>query len=164
MLRLISLVLMFYSYFLIRTSLSNLPPCIPTHFDAAGNANGWGSPNTLWFLLIAQVVTGVVFLFVPYMGRRFPGIVNLGTRRLSDYTPAQQARILPLLHDMMAYMSILMNLFFVFMLQGVIHAATQSHPQLPAAWPLGLLLGSSLFITLYYLRRITRTAKEEGPA
>jgi uncharacterized membrane protein len=164
MLRLISLVLMFYSYFLIRTRLSNLPPCIPTHFDAAGNANGWGSPNTLWFLLIAQVVTGVVFLFVPYMGRRFPGIVNLGTRRLSDYTPAQQARILPLLHDMMAYMSILMNLFFVFMLQGVIHAATQSHPQLPAAWPLGLLLGSSLFITLYYLRRITRTAKEEGPA
>jgi hypothetical protein len=29
---------------------------------------------------------------------------------------------------------------------------------------LGLLLGSSLFITLFYLRRITRTAKEEGPA
>jgi uncharacterized membrane protein len=163
MLRLISVVLMLYSYFLIQTNFPELPPRIPTHFDAAGNANGWGSPNTLWILLVAQVTTGVVFLIIPYLGRRFPGSVNLGTRRLSDYTPAQQARILPLLHDMMAYMSILMNLFFVFMLQGVLRAATQSHPQLPMAWPLLLLLGGILFITLYYLRRITRTAKEEGP-
>jgi uncharacterized membrane protein len=162
MARLISLLLMFYSYFLIRTSLPKLPPRIPTHFDAAGNANGWGSPSTLWFLLVAQVVTGVLFLFVPYIGRRYPGIVNLGTRRLSDCTPAQQARILPLLHDMMACMSILMNLFFIFMLQGVLHAATQPRPQLPTVWPMGFILGSTLFVTLYYLRRITRTAKEES--
>jgi uncharacterized membrane protein len=163
MLRLISLVLMLYSYFLIHTSLPKLPPRIPTHFDAAGEANGWGSPDTLWFLLVAQVFTGVVFLTVPYMGRRFPGIVSLGTRRLSDYTPAQQARILPLLHDMMGYLSFLVNMFFVFMLRQIIGAATQPHPRLPMAWPLGLFLSGTLFLSLYYLRRITRTAKEESP-
>lgn len=101
MLRLISLAMMLYSYFLVRTRLPELPQRIPTHFNAAGEPNGWGSPDTLWTLLGAQVLVSVVFLGVPYLGQRFPQTVNLGLRRLSDYTPEQRLRILPLLHDWM---------------------------------------------------------------
>ena len=162
MLRLVSLAMVLYSYFLIQTNLSKLPKCIPTHFNAAGEPNGWGSPDTLWTLLGAQVLVCTLFLSAPYLGQRFPQIVNLGSRRLSDYTPEQRLRILPLLHDWMGYMSVLANLFFAFTLHEQIHAAMQPHPRLHIGWPLGLLLGGSLCLTLYYLRRINRAAKQES--
>jgi len=160
MLRLVSLAIVLYSYFLVQTSLPKLPQRIPTHFNAAGEPNGWGSPDVLWTLLGAQVLVTVVFLAVPYLGQRFPGAVNLGLRRLSDYTPEQRLRILPLLHDWMGYMSILANLFFAAMLHGLIRAAEQPHPRLPIGWPLGLLLGGTLGLTVYYLIRINREAKD----
>ena len=57
MLRLISLILLAYSYFLIQTNLSKLPARMPTHFNAAGVADGWGSPDMLWVLFGAQILT-----------------------------------------------------------------------------------------------------------
>ena len=56
MLKLISLALALYSCFLIQTNLPKLPRSIPTHFNAAGEPNGWGSPDTLWILLGVQVL------------------------------------------------------------------------------------------------------------
>ena len=32
-----------------------LPDKVPTHFDAAGNANVWGPPGTLWLLPLVAV-------------------------------------------------------------------------------------------------------------
>jgi uncharacterized membrane protein len=161
MLQLISLVMVVYSYFLIRTSIPNLPRVIPTHFNAAGVANGWGSPDTLWFLLGAQALTSVVFLIVPYMGQRYPHAVHFGSRRLSDYSPVQRARMLPLLNDLAGYLSIVMNLFFVIMLRRVIQAAAQPIPELQTFWPMALLVGGSLGIMLYYLVRFHRAAQGE---
>src|ERR1035441_7749610 len=65
MLQLISIAMVVYSYFLIQTNLPNLPPRIPTHFNAAGVADGWGSPDTLWILLGVQALTCAVFLIMP---------------------------------------------------------------------------------------------------
>lgn len=87
MLQLISLVMVIYSYFLIQTNLPKLPRRIPTHFNAAGVADGWGSPDTLWVLLGVQALTCVLFLIVPYVGQRFPGAIHVGSRRLSDFPP-----------------------------------------------------------------------------
>jgi uncharacterized membrane protein len=110
--QLITLGLAFYSFFLIKMNIPRLPARIPTHFNAAGEADGWGSPDTLWFLLVAQVLTCGLFLVAPLLGRRFPGAVNLGFRKLSDFTPAQRERIMPFLTDMMGYMSVLLSLLF----------------------------------------------------
>jgi uncharacterized membrane protein len=159
MLQLVSALLVAYSYFLIRTNLPHLPTRIPTHFNGAGAADGWGSPDTLWFLFGTQVLTWVVFLIVPYLGQRFPGMVHLGTRRLSDYSPAQRVRMLPLLNDMAGYMCIVMNLFFVWMLNGIIKAATEPIPHIEVFGPLALLIGGMLGITLYYLARFRRAAQ-----
>lgn len=161
MLQLISLVMLAYSYFLIRTSIPTLPKIIPTHFNAAGAADGWGSPNVFWTLLGAQALVCAIFLIVPHVGRRFPGAVHFGSRRLSDFSPAQRARLLPMLSNMAGYMSIVMNLFFMIMLRQIIQAARQPSPQLHMFWPLGLLLGGMLGITLYYLRQFYRAAKGE---
>jgi uncharacterized membrane protein len=161
MLQLVSLVMVIYSYFLIQTNLPKLPRIIPTHFNASGVADGWGSPDTLWVLLGAQALTCAVFLMVPYIGQRFPGAVHLGTRRLSDFSPSQRARMLPMLMNMAGYLAIVMNLFFVFMLQKVIQAATQPSPHLEVFWPMALFLGGTLGIVLYYLGRVHRAAKDE---
>jgi uncharacterized membrane protein len=159
--QLISLMMVVYSYFLIRTSLPHLPRVIPTHFNAAGVADGWGSSDTLWFLLGAQALICAVFLMVPYIGQRFPSAVHFGWRRLSDFSPAQRTRLLPILNEMAGYLSIVMNLFFVVMLRRVIQAATQPNPELPMFWPMVLLIGGTIAIMLYYFARFRRAAKGE---
>jgi uncharacterized membrane protein len=161
MLQLISLVMVIYSYFLIQTNLPKLPRYIPTHFNAAGVADGWGSPDTLWVLLGSQALTCVVFLIVPYLSQRTPGAVHFGSRKLSDFPPAQRVRMVAMLNDMAGYMSIVMNLFFIFMLHEIIQAATQPHPHIHMLWPLALLMGGMFGITLYYLGRFRRAAKGE---
>jgi Domain of unknown function (DUF1648) len=40
---------------LIRINIARLPARIPTHFNAAGEANAGGSPKILWVLLLIQV-------------------------------------------------------------------------------------------------------------
>jgi uncharacterized membrane protein len=49
-----------------------LPARIPTHFDAAGNPNGWGSPSDLWMLPV--IVAGVYLLMTAIV--RFPEAFN----------------------------------------------------------------------------------------
>ena len=161
MLQLISIAMVVYSYFLIQSSLPNLPPRIPTHFNAAGVADGWGSPDTLWILLGAQALTSAVFLIMPYVGQRYPGAIHFGTRRLSDFSPAQRVRMLPMLNDLAAYLCIVMNLFFVVMLRRVIQAATQPIPHLDAFWPMALMLGGTIGIIVYYMMKFRRAAQSE---
>ncbi|MGO8814466.1 MAG: DUF1648 domain-containing protein [Terriglobia bacterium] len=159
MLRLISLILLAYSYFVIQSNLSKLPARMPTHFNAAGVADGWGSPDILWVLFGAQVLTCVIFLIVPYIGQRFPGTIHFGSRRINDFPPAQRAKVIPLLNDMAEYMSIVMNLFFILLLQEIIQAATQPIPRIHPLLPLVLLVGGMLGVMVYYLRRIGHLAK-----
>jgi uncharacterized membrane protein len=159
MLRLISLILVAYSYFVIQSNLSKLPARMPTHFNAAGVADGWGSPGILWVLYGAQALTCLIFLIVPYIGQRFPGTIHFGSRRINDFPPAQRAKVIPMLNDMAACMSIVMNLFFVLMLHEVIQAATQPNPHIHPLFPLALLIGGMLGVMLYYLQRIGRMAK-----
>ncbi|MGO8790891.1 MAG: DUF1648 domain-containing protein [Terriglobia bacterium] len=162
MLQLISLLLVAYSYFLIQTSIPKLPQSIPTHFNADGVANGWGSPDMLWILLGAQALTCTVFLIMPYVGQRFPGAVHFGSRRLSDFSPAQQTRMLPMLKDLAGLLSVVMNLFFVFMLREVIQAAAQPIPHINPRWPMVFLVGGTAAITVYYLWQFRRVAKGGG--
>ena len=161
MLQLISLVMLAYSFFLIRTHLPGLPKCIPVHFNAAGVADGWGSPDVFWMLLGTQALVTVVFLTIPYLGQLAPGMIHFGTRRLSDFSPAQRPRVLAMLNDMAAYMSIVMNLFFVLMLVELLRAARQPSPHIRIVFPLILLFGGMIGILGYYTRRFYRLAKGE---
>jgi uncharacterized membrane protein len=162
--RLIAIGLAFYSFFLILTNLPRLPARIPTHFNIAGEVDGWGSPDTLWFLLLAQVLTCGLLLLVPLLARRFPGSVNIGFQKLSDFPPAQRERIIPLFDDMMGYMSVLLSLLFAILLRGTIHAALSSHPHFAPWWVLGFFLACLATTVIYYLRRIFSVANEtQGP-
>ena len=159
MLQLISLVLLAYSYFLVRTNLPKLPARIPTHFNAAGVADGWGSPDILWVLLGAQALTCVIFLIVPYVGGRYPNAIHVGSRRLTDFPASRRARVVAMLNDLTGYLNIVMNLFFVIMLHEIIRAATQPIPQLHMFWPMALLVGGTIGILWYYLGKFRQAAQ-----
>jgi uncharacterized membrane protein len=161
MLRLISLLLLVYSFFIVRTALPTLPRCIPTHFNAAGVADGWGSPDILWTLLGAQALMCALFLIVPYLGQLSPNLVHFGRRRLSDFAPAQRARALSMMSDMAACLSIVMSVFFVLMLHSFIRAATQPIPRLHPVFPLVLLIGGMVTILVYYFVQFARVATRD---
>jgi uncharacterized membrane protein len=158
--RLITLGLALYSFFLIETSIPRLPARIPTHFNAAGEADGWGSPDMLWTLLLAQVATGGLFLLIPLVGRRFPGMVNIGSRKLSDFAPAQRTRIMLLFADMMGYMSVLVSLLLCVLIRGTISAASSSHPHFSPWWELGIFLAGIAATAIYYSVRIFALTNE----
>jgi uncharacterized membrane protein len=161
MLQLISLVLVIYSYFLIKTNLPNLPRIIPTHFNGAGVANGWGSPDTLWVLLGAQALTCGMFLVMPYFSQRYPKLVHFGRRKLSEFSPGQRARMLTILNDMAGYSNILLNVFWVFMLMEILRASAQPIPRIHPLFPMVLLVGGMMGIMVYYMAQFRRVAKEE---
>ncbi len=56
-----------------------LPPVVASHFDAAGRANGWATPDQLRTILFVVLgLTNVVFLGMDLLvGRLPPDLVNL---------------------------------------------------------------------------------------
>ncbi len=160
--RLVSILLLIYSYFLIRTHLPKLPARIPTHFNSAGVADGWGSPGSLWLILGAQALTCAIFLVVPLLGQRYPDTVHLGLRRLSDFPAPERAGILTMVNQMAGYLNVVLNLFFVFMLREIIRAAEQPARHLQVFWPVVLAMGGTAAILWYYLAKFRKLGKGEG--
>lgn len=159
MLQLISIILVIYSYFLIQTSIPKLPRLIPTHYNAAGVADGWGPPGTLWILLLAQAITCALFLLIPYIARRFPGSVHFGSRRLSDFPPEQRERLMPILNELGGCLGVVMNVFFFYMLRQVVQQAMEPTPHLYMFWPLTLLIGGTVGVLLFYCRKFNQAAR-----
>lgn len=62
---------------------NRLPDRIPTHFDAAGHPNGWGSPSTM--LLMPAIALGVYMLLT--VVARFPGGFNYPIRPTPEILP-----------------------------------------------------------------------------
>ena len=160
MLQLMSLVLLIYSYFITRITIPTLPQRIPVHFNAAGEANGWGSPDIFWLLFAAQTLSTVLFLAVPYLGQLLPGAVHFGRRRLSDFSPERRPQMLSIMSDMSAYMSIVMNLFFVVMLHEMIRAVREPIPRLHPLFPLGLMIAGMVGVMVYYFWKFNAAAKK----
>lgn len=163
MFKIVAAALTLCSLFLIETSMPGLPSRIPTHFSLAGTPNGWGSPHMLWALLALQVVLASILLTLPIWSRRFPQFVNLGTRKLSDFTPEQRELVMPLLRKMAGFMGVATSLFFVYIIWSTIHAAEESHPEFHMAWPIGLFLCGMVGIPLYYMHQMNRVADSQAP-
>jgi len=161
--KLVAAALAIYSYFLIQTSLPHLPSRIPTHFNLAGQPDGWGSPHTLWVLLAFQVLVACAILSISIWARRFPQSVHLGTRRLSDYTPEQRERMVPLLDRMAGLMSVATSLFFIYLIREAIRAASATHPQFHQGWAPALFVGGMVGISLYFVWRMSQAAKGAHP-
>ncbi len=83
-----------------------MPERIPTHYDFAGNVNGWGSRWTLVILPAIGLLTDIVIA----VSMRFPRSWNAGVR----ITVVNKARVYRVLRDFMADMRLAMALVFAF--------------------------------------------------
>jgi hypothetical protein len=158
--RFVALALAAYSFFAIRSAMPRLPARIATHFNWSGEPTGWSGPEALWILLATQVLGAALILAIPALGRRAPQMINLGTRRLSDFPPEVRERIMPVLEDMCGYLAVLYSLLFTLLIREVIAAALVSGAR-PSPWLAGGFLVAMGGVVIYYLWRINRVAKQD---
>ena len=88
---------------LVLLGWSGLPQTIPTHFDAAGNADGWGPKEMIWILPSISVVliTSMLFLI------RFPWISNTPVKITEENAEHQYGLIVRLLSLLACVVSLL---------------------------------------------------------
>jgi len=92
-----------------------LPLRIPIHFDAAGNANGWGPPSTLAFL---PVIAVAIYLIVTVVS-----LLPLGVNSAVQLTAESRERIQSLTRRTLAWLKAELACLFLwiqwFILSGV---------------------------------------------
>ena len=129
-----------------------LPERVPTHFDAAGNANGWGSPSTL--LLLPAVAAGL-YLLISVVAL-FPAAFNYPVR----VTVENRARLQSLTLQMIAWLKAELVCLFTWIQWLILKFVREGHGRLsPLA--MGLFL-AAVFGTLgWHMMAIFRAARPE---
>lgn len=150
-----------YSFYEIHRAMPLLPERIPTKFNFSGEVTGWEKPDTLWALLAVQVGASLLILAIPALGRRAPGLVNVGWRRLSDYPPEARRRVMPLLRDMCGWMASLFSFLFAAIIRDLIRVGLGAATR-PEWWLLPAFLMAMIAVLIYYVRRMDRVAREDA--
>jgi uncharacterized membrane protein len=129
-----------------------LPGRIPTHFDAAGNPNGWGPPSTLWLL---PVVAAGLYLLISILAQ-FPRAFNYPVR----LTVENQARLAALTLQMIAWLKVELVCLFAWIQWSIIESIRQGEGKLsPALVPVFL---TAVFATLgWHIAAMFRAARTE---
>ncbi|HLY17154.1 MAG TPA: hypothetical protein VKR61_08005 [Bryobacteraceae bacterium] len=152
MIMFLSAGLIAYSYFEIRSGLPAIAAQVPSH----------GVPGaitaSLWISLFVEIFLTGTLLVVPWISRAYPEAVHFGVRRMSDYTPEQRERIMPLLKQMMGMMSGAYNLFSGMGIHMRIQDALWDPRRRPNLWWMAGALVSLGAITYYYVRRFDEEA------
>jgi uncharacterized membrane protein len=92
-----------------------LPDRVPTHFDAAGNPNAWGSPSAMIFL----PVIACSLYFLMSVVTRFPDAFHYPVRT----TPQNIVRLQALTLDMIAWLKVELALLFTVLQWAFIQSA-----------------------------------------
>jgi uncharacterized membrane protein len=127
-----------------------LPARIPTHFDAAGHANGWGSPHTLFLLPI--IALGVYLLLT--VVARFPGAFNYPV----EVTPENRPRLEALALDLLAWVKAEMAGMFAAVAWMMLYAIHHSGRGFSPLWIL-VLAGTILITAAMYIGAMVRAAR-----
>ncbi|WP_263350791.1 DUF1648 domain-containing protein [Acidicapsa acidisoli] len=110
-----------------------LPNRIPTHFDAAGNPNAWGSPNGLFLL---PAIATAIFLIIGLISRK-PESFNYPVR----VTLQNRDRLQSLAVQMTAFLQAETVCLFLILQFAILHAFRAGHFALPpAVIPVGVVL------------------------
>jgi hypothetical protein len=102
-LEVIAIAALAYGVVLVLQAWSTLPTTIPTHFDAAGNADGFGRKGMIWLLPAISVVMVPAILFL----RRFPWLSNVPIEITVENAAYQYALIVRLLSLLACTVSLL---------------------------------------------------------
>ena len=104
---------------------ARLPGRIPTHFDFAGNPNGWGSPPTL---LIYPLVAAILYALITATAM-FPAAFNYPAQ--VQVTAENLARLQAIALDMIAWLKAELVCLFAWIQWAAIRAAHNPQRGLP---------------------------------
>ncbi len=112
------LAVLFWITYSVFNGPNPLPDRIPTHFDAAGDPNGWGSPNMLWLL---PVIGASLYLVITVISQ-FP----TSFRYSVQVTEANRARLQGVTLSMLAWLKAELVGLFAVLQWWMIQAARSS--------------------------------------
>ena len=111
----IAIVALLYGIVLVLQSWSTLPQTIPTHFNAKGEADGWGSKGMIWLLPAISVVMIPMMLWL----RRYPWLSNVPWEINEENALQQYGLIVRLL----SLLACVVSLLFLILLYDTISIA-----------------------------------------
>ena len=111
----LSLLAMVAGVVVVGAAWTGLPETIPIHFNAAGEADGWGGKATLWLL------PGIAVVMVPSMLllQRVPWIANTPIA----ITPANAAAQYGLIVRLLAMLGLMVSLIFLMIVIEIVVTA-----------------------------------------
>ena len=123
---------------------ASLPAEIPTHYNAFGEIDGWGSRGTLWLMPIIGVVCDAIMLAVSF----FPQTWNVGTSVTVFNRALVYRRVRDLIADMRLSTAVMFTAFAVWQ--------TALTPTFP--WGMGVLTGVCCTAPLvrYFVRLVRK--------
>ncbi len=98
---------------------NRLPALIPTHFGAAAQPDGWGSPHTL---LLFPAIAAILYLLMTWVARH-PSSFNFPMR----VTPRNRQQLETVALNMIAWLKVEVTCIFAWVEWGAIRAAR--HPE-----------------------------------
>ena len=129
---------------------SPLPARIPTHFNAAGQPDGWGTPDMLWLL---PVVATVIYMLMTLVSR-FPGSFNFPMRT----TPATRRQLETIALNMIGWLKLEVVGLFAWIQYQTVQFARRGQGTLPALFLPAVLV--AVFGTIAWhiavMRRVAR--------
>ena len=153
MTRLAAAGLILYSYFEIRRALPLLASSAPSH-----NVN-FAVSTLLWTSFGVEVLLYTSLVLVPLIGRAYPGYVHFGARRLSDYTPSQLDRVMPVLKSMVGILCCAVTLSLSLEIHlRIRYALVDFRKQPPTLAVYTTMLVSFLLITWFYVQKMDQAA------
>ncbi len=132
---------------------NRLPDRIPTHFDAAGNANGWGSPSLM--ILMPAIGIGVYLLLT--VVSRFPTAFHYSVPTTPELLPRLQA----LTQNMLTLLKAELACLFAVLQWAIIRSARTGEGHL-FAYILPVMLVVILGSVAWYIVGIFRCAALRG--
>jgi uncharacterized membrane protein len=128
-------VLSIWSFFI-------LPDTIPIHFNATGQANGYGEKGTIFFL---PVVATIIFIGIT-VSSKYPHLFNFPV----EITPENSERQFNNAIRMGRFMKLSLSLIFMLIILGTIQVAQGKSDGL-GAWVLPLSLALTLIPMVYFI-------------
>ncbi|HUB30016.1 MAG TPA: DUF1648 domain-containing protein [Terracidiphilus sp.] len=128
---------------------NRLPDRVPTHFDAAGNPNAWGSPSGMLFM---PVIAGLLYLLMSVV-TRFPDSFHYPVRA----TSTNIARLQAVTVDMIAWLKVELACLFLTLQWAFVQSAHSGNGRVfPTILPVSIVV---IFATIgWHLLALVRIA------
>ena len=137
----IAIVSVLCGIYLVFQAWPTLPQTIPTHFDAAGNADGFGPKGTIWLFPAIGIVMIPLMLFL----RLFPWLTNLPIKITEENAEYQYTLVVRL----MSLMACVVSLLFLALIYDTITIAGGG-TSLLGGWFMPLFAGGIIGSLLWY--------------